>query len=687
MRINVTHNFLKVALFLFFVPIYHFFSITTYGQAGGIGPGETLSTNPKTRDNTVSATVPDIVPPSVPFLIAPEDEAIINDATPSFVWQQSTDNVGVDHYELYIDGNLEYGPIPTSSTSNSEYTLTYDSNAGTYTLVPVTPLLNGAHTWYVMVYDAAGNNNTSATWDFTIDTSAPNFVIQTIGPLSTNISAQDIGSVPEETIELEDNEPEFTGTGEVNATVQVTVQIPGQGNQIINFIIGAGGTWNFQLGILPRDEIITLNFVITDEAGNVSVITDLKILIIQEYIIIPPTPTPTPTPEFTPEPSPEATASATPTPPLPTPIIKIPILPPKEIVEIVKDQITEVIPQPLFTIAAIVPQEIRQAIQQTADTIAPIGVLVATAAIPVFSFLTLLLQFGQQFSWDILLKILQALGLIPPQEPQGMVFDSQTNEPVPFALLTITLTNESGEKLIETAVTDVDGIYQGIQLPIGKYQITVAQQDYTFPTTKERPGYLSIQEFYKGEEFQVSSTKRQQLFLIPMDKKTKTEYKASIGKTVRGIIRKLRFINLFWPLFIISLLITLFYPTWINFLMLIFYGLILIKRFIKSFEKPTISGFITTTSNEPVQNAIVRISDPAKGELVSIVNTDKLGYHESFLAPNKYQIQITKTGLLWERKDSQLSFEEIDVTKERKTIDAVMRDIKDIYKELFGELP
>ncbi len=692
MRINVTRNFIKFVLFLFFIFIHQSFLTKTHAQEGGIGPGETIQTNPKVRDNTITATVPDIVAPSVPFLIAPEDESLLNDATPSFVWQQSTDNVGVDHYELYIDGNLEFGSIPTSSTSNSEYTLTYDSDAGTYTLVPTDLLSNGSHTWYVKVYDAVGNNNVSATWDFTIDTNAPSFVIQTIGPLATNISAQDFGSVPEETIELEDNEPEFTGIGETNSTVQVTVQIPGESNQIINFSVGAGGTWTFQLGILPRDEIITLNFVITDEAGNISVITNLRILIIQGYIIIPPPPTPTPTPfptpTVSPEPSPEATTSATPPPtPTPTPIIKIPILPLEEIAKIIKDQIAKIIPEPLRVIVAIIPQEIRQAIQQSTDAVAPIGVLVATAAVPAFSLFTLLLQFGQQFSWDILLKILQALGLLPPKEPQGMVFDSQTNEPVPFALLTINSTNEVGEKIIETAVTDVDGIYQGIQLPIGSYQIIVAQQDYTFPTLKVRPGYFSIQEYYKGEIFEVNSNRNQQLFLIPMDRKTKSEYKSSIGKTVKGIIKRIRLVDLFWPLFLISMLITLFYPTLINFLMLGFYCLLLLKRVIKSFKKPTISGFVTNTSSEPIQNAIVRISDPAKGELVAIVNTNKLGYYQSFLEPNKYQIQITKTGLVWERKESQLSFEEVDVTTERKTVDAVMRDITDIYKELFGELP
>lgn len=678
MRNKYTQNFRVIVLFILFIAFFQTFSLKIYGQAGGIGPGEDAATNPKTRDSTVTATVPDVMPPSAPFLISPEDEAIINDSTPSFIWQESTDNVGVDYYELYINGLLVYGPIPTSSTSNSEYTLTYDSGSGQYTLVPVDPLSDGHHTWYVMVYDAAGNSNTSAVWDFYIDTLAPEFVIQTIGPYTTNISAQDINSVPEEPIELEDNEPVFTGTGEPNASVQVTIQIPGQGTQIINFTINPDGSWTFQLGILPRDEVITLNFVVTDEAGNISVITNLKILIIQEFIIIPPTPDITPGPEETP----------TPGTPIPTPIIKIPIIPPVEIAEIVKQQITDFIPEPILEIIATIPQEIRQAVQQATQAVAPVGVLVATAAVPAISFLTLLLQLGQQFSWDIILKILQALGLIPPKEPQGMVFDSQTNEPVSFALLTITSTTDIvSERLIETAVTDVDGIYQGIQLPTGKYVIHVSHQDYNYPTEKKRPSYYTIEEFYKGEEFEVKSSKRQQLFLIPMDKKIKGEYKPTFGKTMRSIIRKIRFTDLFWPLFIISVIITLFYPTWINLLVLGLYGILLIKRLVHSFEKPAISGFVTTINQEPIQNAIIRVSDPSKGELVSIVNTNKLGYHESFLDPNKYQIQVTKNGLFWDREGSQLSFEEVDVTQERKTLNAIMKDISEIYKELFGDLP
>jgi len=698
MRKFFTHKFIKLVLLLLFVATYQLIPTIIYGQSGGILPGEELTTNPKIRDNVVTATVPDIVPPSAPILIYPTDELLINDATPSYVWQGSTDNVGISHYELFLDGSLKYGSIPTTATTNSQFTLTYDSGSGRYTLTPSAVISNGHHTWEIKVYDDALNVNTSVIWDFYVDTQAPSFVITSIGQILTDISSSNLSSIPTNPIELEDNEPEFIGTGESNSTVQITVQIPGESSQIINLTIDSNGNWDFQLGILPRDEVITLNFVITDQVGNISILTDLKILIIQEYIIIPPTPTPSPTitPEPTPSPevSPTATPSASPTTlptptetPIPTPIIKIPILPPKEIVEIIKKDVIEVIPEPVSRFISILPQDIRESIKKTTDTIAPVGVIVATAAIPTFSFLTLLLQLGQQFSWNLILKILQAIGLIPPKEPQGMVFDSQTNEPVAFALLTITSTTDIvSERLIETVVTDVDGIYQGVQLPLGKYIISVSHQDYNFPTSKDKPSYLSIQEFYKGEEFTVNSTTRQQLFLIPVDKKAETKEGYQIKKTIRSILRKISLIDFFWPLFIFSIIITLFYPTWINFLMIGVYIFMLFKRMIKSFKKPTISGFVRNTSEEPIVNATVRISDPAKGELLAIVNTDKHGFYQTFLNPGKYQIQITKTGLIWQREGSQLSFEEADVTEETKVVDAVLQDISNIYKELFGDI-
>lgn len=693
-RITSSKRVRSVLFSLFFLVSCLFLSTSQiFSQASGVAPGETVTTNPKARNAIVTATVPDIVQPSAPILISPEDGALLNDATPTFVWQGSTDNVGISHYHIYLDGALLYNNIPTSNTSNASYTLVYDSGSSQYSFTPSAIISNGAHTWTVYVFDAAGNFNNSATWDFSIDTLAPSFVITSIGPISTDISAQDIGSVPTNPIELEDNSPEFLGTGEADSTVRVTVSVPGESDQIINLTIDGSGNWDFQLGILPRDEIITLNFVITDLVGNISIITNLKIVIIQEFIIYPPTPTPTPSPSPSPTPSPGVLPteppSIPPTPwisPPPTPIIKIPVLPPNEIIVLILKEIEKLIPDSIVAIFSQTPEIIQEAIRKAAQNFAPSGSLIATAVIPIFSFLALLLQLGEQLSWQLILKILQALGLLPPKEPQGIVYDSDTNAPVAFALLTITTTDtNSDQQIVATLVTDVDGIYQGAQLPKGKYLISVSHQDYKFPTEKQRPTYLTLQEFYKGEVFEVASSESQLLFLIPVDKLTETHESRSIKRTLRGIIQKIRFINLFWPLLTISVIITIFYPTVINLVVLMFYGFILIKRSLKSLKRPSLSGYVVNTNDSPVEHAVIRINDPEKGRLVALMTTNSKGYFSAYLEPNKYQIQVSKNGFVWMREGSQLSLEEIDISLGKKSLKIVMKDVNEIYKEMFKE--
>jgi len=457
--------------------------ITAIAQNAGILPGETLTTNPKERPQLVTATVPDIVPPTTPILISPEDEAVLTTATPTFEWQASSDNIGVTHYQFWLDGVLYFDTIPTGATDNSEYALLYDNSLLHFFLTPKTGISDGSHTWQIHAYDLAGNYAESVVWDFVIDTTAPYFEITTIGPEAVSINTGDANSVPTDPIHLAENEPLIIGTGENNADVQLTITIPGDPTQTHTFSVNPDGTWDFQIGILPRDVVIILNFVISDSAGNISIISDLKIIIDPIIIIIPPpdptptpTPSPTPTPNVTPAPTPSPSPSVTPTPspsPRPSPVIIFPITPPREIIhEVIQEVIEETPPE----IIALIPEKIVEAVSQSVTVISPVGALVVTAAVPAFSLLSFLLNFGGKFGVEIFFRFLQALGLIPAKEPQGIVFNSQTNQPVPFALLTIESVN-SDENVFETVVTDENGIYQGIQLPAGNYTITVTHLD------------------------------------------------------------------------------------------------------------------------------------------------------------------------------------------------------------------
>ncbi len=636
---------------IFFLLLFFFLSVNNkiFAQDYGIGPGELNTTNPKIRNKVVTATVPDIWPPSAPILISPEDESLLNDGTPIFIWQQSTDNVDIHHYVLYLDEVIYFDQISTSQNSNDDYDLTYDSDSGQYSLAPNEIIDDGLHTWTIYVYDSAGNFNFSATWSFTIDTLSPNFDIDLIGEFDASISAQNIDSIPNDPIALENNSPIFVGTGEKNSSVQVTVKIPDQANKIINFVIDENGDWDFQLGILPRDQIITLDFIITDEAGNISVIVGLKIIITQKYITYPPETT-----------TPEATPSIAPTSPQPTPIIKIPVLPPDEIIVKVINEIEKIIPEPIAQAKSIFREVIKKIIIKAIELIGPFGALATSTAIPFIGLFLLLIILGQRWTWGLVKKILQAMGLLPPNTPQGIVFDSQTNAPVPYALVVVISANKnSQQKVVKTVISDKNGIYQGIKLEKGKYFINVSHPNYKFPTSKQKPEHLTAQEFYRGEIFTYKSDIYEKLFLIPIDKieaekqKNNLSTKQIINAKLMLFVRKIRFVKLFWPLFLLSILITIFYPTVINFIVILFYILELTIKTTKSLKITKIVGHVLDTNQTPIEGVIVEISNLGKTELVAITTTNEQGAFTVYLNSNKFNVNTVKNGFMAVSDSSQ----------------------------------
>jgi len=107
-----------------------------------------------------------------PFdLVSPADGDTVNERSPIFVWQRSHDSgTGVRKYQLWINGVLNRDNIPAADT----------------TTTPAEPLADGDYTWFVKVFDGAGNSRSSTSiWSFTvyfIDNIAPEvFVISPNG--------------------------------------------------------------------------------------------------------------------------------------------------------------------------------------------------------------------------------------------------------------------------------------------------------------------------------------------------------------------------------------------------------------------------------------------------------------------------------------------------------------------------
>lgn len=674
---------------------------------------------------TVRATVPiwDTTPPSIPILISPANNSILNTAKPSFVWQKSTDafgesypSYGIVSYDFFQDGSSKYGNLPLNSSETVNYSLVYNSGTGRYSLTPKTNFSEGNHTWKIQVKDYFGNVAESVTWSFRVDTNAPNFVLESIGAIDTSISAQDPSTIPDAPIILEDNRPLLVAVGEANSTIELTVEIPSEPDQNYTQSISSEGNWEFELPLLPRDEIVLLTFIITDQAGNVSILEDVPFLIETQVIIITPvlpTPTPTPTAAPTPTPTPEdpdeeSTASATPEPPtLPSPSpsvpsIVIPVLPPEEIVDIVADEITTRIPQALLDLTQAVPEIIKAPVRAAA----PYGGIIVASFTPALAAAAVASQFGGGLSLTIFARIMQALGLLPKGAPQGMVFDSQNHEPVPFALLTIKSVASQATQaapvsaaavkdwipdVVETVVTDAEGIYSGISLPVGSYTIQVSHQDYRSPTQTPRPAYLAMEDYYKGEIFEIktSEIKNKTMFLIPVDA-ISPEAQKHARKNFKFILARLTRLgsSITLPLFIISGIMAIIVPSIWNIGVFSCYALLVAYRAVGWFKNPRISGVVVTSDGDPQPDTLIRISKPNSNQLVALLRTNHKGEFSYFGPAERYIVSIYKPGFIW-LSDSQspLSLFEINTTEEPGYILATLHPQSDVYQDLFGDAP
>ncbi|HYD34820.1 MAG TPA: Ig-like domain-containing protein [Vitreimonas sp.] len=685
---TLTTHLLFVFFSVFFGLGSGFLGFSVQAQDGGIGPGEDFLTNPKIREVNVTATVPDNLPPTAPVLISPNNNSYVTINKPSFVWQASSDDNGISHYKMSLDGVDYIDNIPTTATDNATYTLTYNAVSDEYTLTPKTGLSEGTHTWKIRGTDTLGNGSDSATWTFTIDTQAPAFVITQLGTATTSISSQDISTIPSTPLELSANEPLLVGTGEANSSVQLTVSIPDDPTQNFSFSITGSSTWEQQLGILPRDVTILLDFVITDLAGNVSILSNVPFTIPSPVIIFPPasaspSPSPTPSPAASTEPgaSPSPTPEVFPNPsPSPSPLIVIPYIPPREVAH----SFTQELAENLSFLTDAVPAPIRETVAEVANTIAPTSGLIVATSIPLISTVAVASQFGWSVSPDLIIKILQALGLLPAGKPQGLVYDSETRQPIAFVVLTIT--SQDPEHLIkETVVTDADGVYRGFKLPPGKYILEANQQEYRFPTRLARPPYLSMNDFYKGEVFTVTQNNQDQLFLIPMDRLTELPngtWKSKGRIFLAQINRRLQFLAL--PLFLFSGFLALLYPSIWNWLVFGFYCFLLGRTVLDWFKTPQITGTAIDEFGTGVKDAVIRIGWPETNELVKILLTDKNGNFKAFLAPGEYQMTIIKLGYVWYEKDAPMSLYQVKASDKPVNIVAALRSTESLYKELFG---
>ena len=556
-------------------------------------------------DVNVTASISDTIAPTTPILISPADDSLITDATPEFSWYESTDDWMVSHYILYIDGSDQFGELPLTNYENDDYTLSYDSTNGIYALTPKDSLSDGNHTWRVRVYDYGDNTSVSDTWNFELDTQAPGFTVTQIGDRTMSISAG--GTTPEDPIEIfandaTANEPTIIAEGEVNSEVELTVTIPDDPTLSYTEDIDSSGDWELQLGILPRDTEIELDFIITDEAGHVSVLENLLIIIPLYYYPGTPTPTttvtgtttPTPTtttePSTSPEPSwtispsgePSLSPSISISPELsPTgtvndPGIQIPIIPPKEIVHEVAQEVTERLPDKIADFLNYLFSS------EFWKKIAVYFSLIILLLHLIISYLMILTKFMGELSLTLLKKIL-FLVLPFKDAKKNLVFDyRQTNA---ASLVRVNLLDAETEEIIDFQITNYDGNFDDFVWPNKNFKLAVKDQNFYYPIGDLKPAQLTKKEFYQDELFSFKEMDKKPIIIPTL---------MAQGHESLPFFERLRVLCLYlltypwWFFGIIALpvlMISLRYPSIFNYLALIYLFYIVIKKLRKDANK------------------------------------------------------------------------------------------------------
>ncbi|HSW90042.1 MAG TPA: carboxypeptidase regulatory-like domain-containing protein [Patescibacteria group bacterium] len=304
--------------------------------------------------------------------------------------------------------------------------------------------------------------------------------------------------------------------------------------------------------------------------------------------------------------------------------------------------VTETITQIQETIA----QTFAQApILKTFLQFLPLIALITPAIVTTIAALT---SSAPLLSWllEIIGRLLQTLGLIPKRKARGIVYDTKTGNPVAFA--TVNIINLK-TNVTEVVVSDQRGVYYSVRLPDGQYRIDVAHSEYIFPTKLPRPRLSAIEDFYKGETFEVTESNREVFFIIPLDpKKVEEKQKGSRSIIFTRLLRRInRATNaLFIPMAILSLVVTFLFPTILNAIISLLYVSQIILRAVLARTRPVLTMIAKDRQGNPMPNVIMRVAQTKDNSLRAIVITGPTGTATLNISFGDYSLTVNKEGFI-----------------------------------------
>lgn len=610
----------------------------SYFVQGEYPPGFQVNAD---KTTTVTAQVPDTTPPSTPLLVAPPDGSELTDNTPTFVWTGVTDDVGVAGYTLYLDGVPYFNAIPTSDTETGTYILTYDSILDQYSLTPKSSIGEGNHTWKIVAYDAAGNTTSSTTWSLLIDSQAPTFIIKKVGDKDTSISVQDDDTIPTSPIELNENEPVLSGTGEANSSVRLQIHRKSDGQLIdeIEFEIGGDGTWSVKLDTLERGPVYLLTFQITDRVGLLSVLADVPIRIKPFVIEIP-------IPEIPLLPGGEL--------PIEGPIIiPIPIVPFETMSRIIHSIDVIIDRAADRVITTLVPESVRATFASaTASShrfLSPIWythllVLLLLAILPLTKFVLLALPFGRAFSISIGRSIWLAILGYAQGQRASLAIDAADQHALAYLTVRVVLLHAEEDVSYEAAaresrvlLTDEDGYLPPISESDGTYILKATIDEEAVDFAKQKPAHLEWKDWYQGQPLELGTSQSLAPLVLALD--------GSIELTRRSRFKRwlLRRPIDALPTLLLAVAILVITPTIGNFITLVVFGAFWLAKSWRT-RSTNYQLAVFSTSKLPLPLTVLRLTDQENRRTSVLHHVDTDAAVSLTLKNGSYECQAINAG-------------------------------------------
>ncbi|MEA3323050.1 MAG: carboxypeptidase-like regulatory domain-containing protein, partial [Patescibacteria group bacterium] len=250
-----------------------------------------------------------------------------------------------------------------------------------------------------------------------------------------------------------------------------------------------------------------------------------------------------------------------------------------------------------------------------------VGAAAGVTAMIAAMLLPLLAAMPGTFSGSLFLRIAELFGIIGKRKEDqnwGIVFDADTR--MPLVAVKIVLSDQFGKELA-TTYSNKDGRFGFLADP-GTYVIHVFKKGYTLFTDKSNDELYG--NVYDGKTITIDSD---HVILTNLSMKSEiTDWQGYSGKKIRqyktAVFMKYVFFAIYVLGFGATIMITIFYPSIFNFIVLSIYVVLLGYQLLSEKKK---YGSIETNTGDPVPFAVVNLYDQESQAKHNFAVTDATG--------------------------------------------------------------